>query len=215
MADQKLREAAQQALEALERYQVKRQDFDRFADEVTALRVALVQPAASGEPLFLLHCGQIDSDGEQDEWDCEADSYMRVKEFAQQHPGQTIKLYAAPQPAAVPAASGEPATVSDLLRRSRNLLSHPPLWWQENEASRERLIGQLDAALHAVVSEEPNMRHPKIQALISSNARRNIELQLVEQLLDDPDCELTSMDMEYWYGLHDKLRDRLLAAAQK
>lgn len=114
-----------------------------------------------------------------------------------------------------PAASGEPATVSDLLRRSRNLLSHPPLWWQENEASRVRLIGQLDAALHAVVSEEPNMRHPKIQALISSNARRNIELQLIEQLLDDPDCELTSMDMEYWHGLHDKLRDRLLTAAQK
>ena len=166
---------------------------------------ALAQPAASGEPLFLLHCGQIDSDGEQDEWDCEADSYMRVKEFAQQHPGQTIKLYAAPQPAAV----------SDLLRRSRNMLSHPPLWWQENEASRVRLIGQLDAALHAVVSEEPNMRHPKIQALISSNARRNIELQLIEQLLDDPNCELTSMDMEYWYGLHDKLRDRLLTAAQK
>ena len=45
-----LREAAQQVLEALERYQVKRQDFDRFADEVTALRVALAQPAASGEP---------------------------------------------------------------------------------------------------------------------------------------------------------------------
>jgi len=157
MADQKLREAAQQALEALERYQVKRQDFDRFADEVTALRVALAQPAASGEP----------------------------------------------------------TTVSDLLRRSRNLLSHPPRWWQENEASRVRLIDQLDAALHAVVSEEPNMRHPKIQALIGSNARKNIELQLVEQLLDDPDCELTSMDMEYWYGLHDKLRDRLLAAAQK
>ena len=113
------------------------------------------------------------------------------------------------------AASGEPTTVSDLLRRSRNLLSHPPRWWQENEASRVRLIGQLDAALHATVSEEPNMRHPKIQALIGSNARRNIELQLVEQLLDDPDCELTSMEMEYWYGLHDKLRDRLLAAAQK
>lgn len=30
-----------QALEALERYQVKRQDFDRFADEITALRYAI------------------------------------------------------------------------------------------------------------------------------------------------------------------------------
>ena len=39
-----LRQAAQQALEALKRYQVKRQDFDRFADEITALRTALEQP---------------------------------------------------------------------------------------------------------------------------------------------------------------------------
>jgi hypothetical protein len=38
-----LREAAQQVLQALERYQVKRQDFDMFADEITALRAALRQ----------------------------------------------------------------------------------------------------------------------------------------------------------------------------
>ena len=38
--------------------------------------------------------------------------------------------------------------VKNLLTRSRNLLSHPPLWWKENEASRERLIGELDAAIH-------------------------------------------------------------------
>jgi hypothetical protein len=41
-----------------------------------------------------------------------------------------------------------------LLARSRNLLSHPPLWWKENEASRERLIGELDAAIHQPVSVE-------------------------------------------------------------
>lgn len=35
-----LRKAAQMALEVLERYQVKRQDFDRFADEIAALRAA-------------------------------------------------------------------------------------------------------------------------------------------------------------------------------
>lgn len=38
---EELRKAAEQALKALERYQVKRQDFDRFADEVNALRAAL------------------------------------------------------------------------------------------------------------------------------------------------------------------------------
>ena len=37
--------AAQDALEAMERYQVKRQDFERFADEVTALRAALQDKA--------------------------------------------------------------------------------------------------------------------------------------------------------------------------
>jgi hypothetical protein len=46
-----LRDAARQALEALERYQVKRQDFDRFADEITALKAALEKPK------FTLSCG--------------------------------------------------------------------------------------------------------------------------------------------------------------
>lgn len=45
--------------------------------------------------------------------------------------------------------------IKNLLTRSRNLLSHPPLWWKENEASRERFIGELDAAIHQPVSGEP------------------------------------------------------------
>jgi len=48
---------------------------------------APVQPV--GEPLFLLHCGQVDSSGEQDDWDCEADSWKRVEDFCRLHPGQT------------------------------------------------------------------------------------------------------------------------------
>lgn len=40
----KEREALKLALEAMERYQVKRQDFDRFADEITAIKEALAQP---------------------------------------------------------------------------------------------------------------------------------------------------------------------------
>ena len=40
------KEAIKLALEALERYQVKRQDFDRFADEITALQKALVEQPA-------------------------------------------------------------------------------------------------------------------------------------------------------------------------
>ena len=44
------KEAMKLALEAMERYQVKRQDFDRFADEITALREALEEPPAQQEP---------------------------------------------------------------------------------------------------------------------------------------------------------------------
>lgn len=51
---------------------------------------------------------------------------------------------------------------------------------------------------------EPDMRHPKIQALISSNARKSIELQLIEQILDG-ETNFTPMDMEYWDTIHDKL----------
>ena len=73
-------------------------------------------------------------------------------------------------------------------------------------------IAAIDAALAQQTSAEPDMRHPKIQALIGGKARREIELRLVEQLLDDPDCDLSAMEMEYWHGLHDKLREKLLAA---
>lgn len=60
--------------------------------------------------------------------------------------------------------------------------------------------------------QEPNMRHPKIQALIGANARLRIELSLVEQLLDDPNMETTASDMEYWDTLHDRLYAALTAA---
>jgi len=43
------------ALEALERYQVKRQDFDRFADEITALREALAEQPAQQEPVLMFY----------------------------------------------------------------------------------------------------------------------------------------------------------------
>lgn len=48
------RAIVEQALDALERYQVKRQDFDRFADEITALRAALAEPTQSGS---CISCG--------------------------------------------------------------------------------------------------------------------------------------------------------------
>lgn len=79
----------------------------------------------------------------------------------------------------------------------------------------EALFEAWSAALSraSAAPAEPDMRHPKIQALIGAKARREIELQLVEQLLDEgPDCDVSAMGMEYWHGLHNKLRDKLRAA---
>lgn len=58
-------------------------------------RTRALRGGGMSEPLFLLHTGQIDSGGEQDEWDCEADSGRRVDAFCRLHPGQTILLYPA------------------------------------------------------------------------------------------------------------------------
>lgn len=76
-------------------------------------------------------------------------------------------------------------------------------------------IDKLRAVLAAPALAEPDMRHPKIQALIGGNARKSIEMQLIEQLLDEgPDCELTAMDMEYWNSTHDKLQEALMKQAE-
>ena len=69
---------------------------------------------------------------------------------------------------------------------------------------------ELRAAL-AAQPAEPDMRHPKIQVLIGKNARQHIWMMLVEQLVEDPNFETTSMDMEYWDTLHDKLKEKLTA----
>jgi len=59
---------------------------------------------------------------------------------------------------------------------------------------------------------EPDMRHPKIQALIGSNARKNIIIGLVEDLLADPGFVPSAMEMEYWDSMHDKIKEVCLDA---
>lgn len=49
----------------------------------------------------------------------------------------------------------------------------------------------------------------RLQHYIGLAARRNIELRLVEQLLEDPYQNFTAIDMEYWTTLHNKLYHKL------
>jgi hypothetical protein len=62
-------------------------------------------------------------------------------------------------------------------------------------------------------NEQPNWKHPKIQALIASDARNKIVIDLIWQLLDNPECELTSIDMEYWDLIHETLKNKLSQTA--
>lgn len=80
-------------------------------------------------------------------------------------------------------------------------------------ADLERLKSDLSGYMQHATAE-PDMRHPKIQALISQNARQSIWMRLVEQLIEDPHFETSSMDMEYWDGTHDKIKEALTARAQ-
>lgn len=84
----------------------------RVNDAFDAVYAALAQPAVGGEPLFILHCGQIDSSGEQDEWEAEANGQQRVDDFCRLHPGQKIKLYPAP-PASQEQAQPKPQPMTE------------------------------------------------------------------------------------------------------
>lgn len=63
------------------------------------------------------------------------------------------------------------------------------------------------------VDTEPNWKHFKIQALIASDARSKIAIHLISQLIEDPECELTPLDMEYWGSIHEALKKRLISPA--
>lgn len=89
MNEQLLKETLQELVSACLGEGVK--GMDRLLEK--AQRVLAQSEEQSQEPLFLLHCGKLYDDGEQQDWDIEADSGRRVDEFCKQHPGKTVKLY--------------------------------------------------------------------------------------------------------------------------
>lgn len=52
--------------------------------------------------------------------------------------------------------------------------------------------------------------YQRLQHYVGLAARRQIQLRLVEQLLDNPRQEFTVSDMEYWEPLHDRLYQQLI-----
>ena len=58
------------------------------------------------------------------------------------------------------------------------------------------------------MSNEPDWSHPKLQHLLGKNARREIELSIINTMLDPEwDGERSSMDFEYEIEDHTRLQD--------
>lgn len=51
---------------------------------------------------------------------------------------------------------------------------------------------------------EPNWSHPKLQALLSRNARMSLQLGIIEELIDDLECEYDT-DGDYASAVTDKV----------
>lgn len=79
--------------------------------------------------------------------------------------------------------------------------------WSHSQA---QMLAYARAAVAADRAQrEPNWRHPKVQALIGSDARKCIQIDLMWRILEDPNQEFTASDMEYWDTIHDKLKEAL------
>ena len=78
--------------------------------------------------------------------------------------------------------------------------------WAERAKTAEAKLKQ-PATEQAAPSGEPDMRHPKIQAILGAKARLQCELALVENILDadDPD-DCSGGLIEYWGNTHDRVQ---------
>ncbi len=125
-------DAMKTALEALEYFtdtSATTMDKAIAEDAIATLRHAIKQ-AEKQEPLFLLYTGEIDSSGEQDEWDIVQARLLRdlrVDEFCAANPGQTVPLYTAPpqrQPHELLCVCGASWSIDS--EGNEELLSTPP-----------------------------------------------------------------------------------------
>lgn len=122
--------------------------------------------AGEAEPLFLLHTGQIDGGGEQDEWETEANSWTAVEEFCRQHPGKTIGLYPASQPMS---REGLSQAAHDVLAERRRQIEAEG-WTPEHDD--EHGLGELAraAACYALHAASQASEHPGISLSLESSA---------------------------------------------
>jgi hypothetical protein len=83
-----------------------------------------------------------------------------------------------------------------------------PATWPRLTAAQRCALGRF-AKPQPAVPDEPDWRHPKIQGLIGSEARLRITIDLMWQILENPNQEFGPSDMEYWDTIHDKLKEAL------
>ena len=185
-----LLEAARAALDAMKRYQVKRQDFDRFADEITNLRDA-IEATESAKPVAMLY--QQDETGRL---------HVVLRDEAvlldnRWHMAGPLYLHP-PEPARQPMTDAEINQLREMLAKET----------PDSETAARRALDALPSLLDEVERlrrDGFDSRHPVAQSLIGRNARLSIALDIVRDILAD-DCEQTPIDAEHWSPIHDQVQ---------
>jgi hypothetical protein len=95
----------------------------------------------------------------------------------------------------------------DLLKRAKDTILKALSYQHESFGHKIGAIDVLREITEALArpSPEPDTHHPEIQALRSEKARKNLEIDIANQILDDPEYEPSGIDHDYWTVWHDKL----------
>lgn len=74
-------------------------------------------------------------------------------------------------------------------------------------ASKAVKLSHAAPAAEEAPQQEPDWKHPMVQSLIAADARNRIVINLIWQILEQPEREdFTAADMEYWDAIHDAVK---------
>ena len=140
----------------------------------------------------------------------------KLERIAKEAPADTWNVWTSHSWRRVMASDGGTTTrvMEPVVQRHDN---HPDLMFGPGvvawlEGVTPAAVLELIAEVRALRAGEPNMRHPKIQHLISQKARQSIELNMIDRMIDEPDFEYSGSDYDYQTNLTDKVEAFVKAA---
>lgn len=105
----------------------------------------------------------------------------------------------------------EPAAITAARNLLREYYQGKPIDSAADALAGALAADQLRGATEMIEDAEDNRL--RIERLVRANARRAMVIDIIERLVEDPECEMGPSDHDYWSPLHDALQAKLRAAA--